>query len=84
MIYLLEIMCRSNEGSLLDAYDRESSFLVNIRNREFYRKLMTAASNKWKDVLTERLSTETKEIIRKLEEPSEEMQSSHDDVLLKT
>jgi exonuclease I len=77
-------MSRSNGGSLLDAYDRESSFLVNIRNREFYQKLMTAASNKWKDVLTERLSAETKEIIRKLQEPSEENQSSHDDVLLKT
>ena len=77
-------MNRSKEGSFLDAYDRENSFLVNIRNVEFHRKLMTAASNKWKDVLTERLSAETKNIISKLQEPSEEMQSSHDDVLLKT
>jgi len=83
IVFVLEFL-RSNGGSLLDAYDRESSFLVNIRNREFYQKLMTAASNKWKDVLTERLSAETKEIIRKLQEPSEENQSSHDDVLLKT
>jgi len=83
IVFVLEFL-RSNGGSFLDAYDRQNSFLFNIRNVEFYSKLGNVALNKWKDVTTERLSAETKEIISKLQKPSEELQSSHNDVLLKT
>ena len=78
---------RSNGGSFIAAYNREVSFLENIQDPEFYSKLSTAAANKWKDVITERISAETKAIISGLEkeETTEEKNiSSKDDFLIES
>ncbi|CAG5099678.1 Oidioi.mRNA.OKI2018_I69.XSR.g16631.t1.cds [Oikopleura dioica] len=85
-VFILEYL-RSNGGSFIAAYNREVSFLENIQDPEFYSKLSTAASNKWKDVITERISAETKAIISGLEkeETTEEKNiSSKDDFLIES
>ena len=74
---------RSNGGSFIAAYNREVSFLENIQDLEFYSKLSTAASNKWKDVITERISAETKAIISGLEKEEKNI-SSKDDFLIES